>query len=50
MTGAAQNRFTRAGADATSALSGLSVGIPLLAVLAAMLAVAGLSRRLREYR
>ena len=49
-TAAAQRRFTRAAADATSSLSGLSVALPLVIVLAAALALFGLGQRLREYR
>jgi hypothetical protein len=47
---AAQGRFTGAAADATSSLSGLSLVIPLLAVLAAALALLGVGKRLGEYR
>jgi hypothetical protein len=49
-TAAAQRRFTRAAADATSSLSGLSVALPLVIVAAAALALLGLGQRLREYR
>jgi hypothetical protein len=48
--GAAQARFEKEAANATSALSGLSVAIPLLAVLAAILALVGLRQRASEYR
>ena len=47
---ASQTRFERAAADATSSLSGLSIAIPVLTVLIAALALAGLGQRLREYR
>jgi hypothetical protein len=46
----AQRRFQVAADDARSALSGLAVGIPLLFVLAAGLALFGLQQRLDEYR
>ena len=49
-TDAAQGRFTRAAADATSALSGLAFAIPLITVLAAALALVGLRQRINEYR
>jgi hypothetical protein len=48
--GAAQARFTRSATDAASALDGLALAIPLLAVLAAVLAVLGLRQRINEYR
>ncbi len=48
--GAAQTRFTRAAADAGGSLSGLSFAIPLLTVLAGVLALLGLRQRLGEYR
>ena len=48
--GAAQERFARAAADATSALDGLSVAIPLVTVLAAIAALLGLRERINEYR
>lgn len=48
--GAAQNRFARAAASATSSLSGLLIAIPVLTVLAATLALLGLRARLGEYR
>ena len=47
---AAQRRFQAAAADATSAVSGLWLAIPALAVLAAILALVGLRQRAREYR
>jgi hypothetical protein len=49
-TAAAQRRFTRAAADATSSLSGLSLTLPLVIVIAAALGLLGLGQRLREYR
>jgi hypothetical protein len=48
--GAARGRFTRAAADATSALDGLSFAIPLITVLAAVAALLGLRQRINEYR
>ena len=47
---AAQGRFTRAAADATSALGGLAFAIPLITALAAVLALLGLRQRINEYR
>jgi hypothetical protein len=47
---AAQARFERAAADATSSLSGLAVAIPMMTVLAAVLALMGLAQRIGEYR
>ena len=47
---AAQGRFASAAADATSSLSGLSLAIPVLTVVAAALALVGLRQRLGEYR
>ncbi len=47
---AAQVRFKQAAADATSALDGLAFAIPLITVLAAVLALIGLRRRINEYR
>ena len=47
---AAQSRYDRAAADATSSLGGLSVAIPLITVLAAALALLGLRQRINEYR
>jgi hypothetical protein len=49
-TNAAQQRFATSASDATSSLTGLAVGIPLLIVLSALLAVLGLRQRLGEYR
>jgi hypothetical protein len=46
----AQARFERAASDASSSLSGLSIAIPVLTVLAALLAMGGLQQRLGEYR
>ena len=48
--GAAQARFARAAADATSALNGLSVAIPVVTALAAVAALLGLRQRINEYR
>jgi hypothetical protein len=48
--GAAQARFKRSAADATSALDGLAFAIPLITVLAALLALVGLRQRINEYR
>lgn len=47
---AAQRRFVSTAADATSSVAGLSVAIPVLTALAAVLAVIGLRQRLVEYR
>ena len=47
---AAQARFTRSAADATSALDGLGFAIPLITVVAAALALVGLRERINEYR
>jgi hypothetical protein len=47
---AAQARFQAQAADATSALSGLEIAIPVLAVVAAILALVGLRQRASEYR
>ena len=47
---AAQARFDHAAADATSALKGLSVAIPVITVLAAVAALLGLRQRINEYR
>jgi hypothetical protein len=47
---AAQARFKSSAGDATSALSGLSVGIPVAFLLAALLTVVGLRLRINEYR
>lgn len=46
----AQDRFASAAADSTSWVSGLSVAIPVLAVLGGALAVLGVRQRLEEYR
>jgi hypothetical protein len=48
--GAAQDRFVRAATDATSALDGLSVAIPVITVLAAVASLLGLRQRINEYR
>jgi hypothetical protein len=48
--GAAQARFTGSASSAASALDGLAFAIPLVAVLAAVLAVLGLRQRIGEYR
>jgi hypothetical protein len=47
---AAQNRFETSAADASSALSGLGLAIPLLTALAAALVLLGLRQRINEYR
>jgi hypothetical protein len=47
---AAQQRFASAASDATSSLTGLALGIPLLIAIAALLALLGLRQRLGEYR
>jgi hypothetical protein len=47
---AAQRRFASAAGDATSALGGLWLAIPLLSVLFAALALYGVLQRLGEYR
>jgi hypothetical protein len=47
---AAQHRFAGAAGDATSALGGLWLAIPLLTVLFAALALYGTQQRLGEYR
>jgi len=49
-TGTAQRRFNHAAADATSSISGLSIAIPVLTIVAAGLALLGLRQRLQEYR
>lgn len=46
----AQARFTDSADAATSAISGLSIAIPILTVLAATLALLGLQQRRGEYR
>jgi hypothetical protein len=47
---AARGRFDDAASRAGSALDGLALGIPVLAVLCALLALFGVHRRLVEYR
>jgi hypothetical protein len=47
---AAQQRFGSAAGDATAALGGLWLAIPLLSVLFATLALSGVLQRLEEYR
>jgi hypothetical protein len=47
---AAQDRFVDSAASAASAISGLSLAIPLITVLAAALALLGLRQRINEYR
>ena len=47
---AAQGRFARSAADATSSLGGLAFAIPLITALAAVLALVGLRQRINEYR
>jgi hypothetical protein len=47
---AAQARFKRSAANATSALSGLGFAIPLITAIAAVLALVGLRQRINEYR
>jgi hypothetical protein len=47
---AAQARFASDAADASSALSGLAVAIPVLTLVAAVLALLGVRQRLEEYR
>jgi hypothetical protein len=49
-TNAAQARFESQASDATSALAGLEIAIPVLALAAAMLALVGLRQRAVEYR
>ncbi len=46
----AQQRFMRSAAAASSDLSGLGLAIPLITVLAAVLALLGLRQRINEYR
>jgi hypothetical protein len=48
--GAAQERFDHTASDATSALGGLSLAIPLITALAAVAALLGLRQRINEYR
>jgi hypothetical protein len=47
---AAQERFSTAATDATSALGGLAFAIPVITVLAAVAALLGLRERINEYR
>ncbi len=47
---AAQKRFTTSATDASSALSGLGLAIPLVTALVAILALLGLRQRINEYR
>jgi hypothetical protein len=47
---AAQKRFESSAADASSALSGLGLAIPLVTALAGVLVVLGLRQRINEYR
>lgn len=47
---AAQRRFADAASSSTSSLSGLSIAIPVLAVLGCALALVGVRQRLEEYR
>jgi hypothetical protein len=47
---AAQERFDGTASAATSALSGLSLAIPVITVLAAVAALLGLRQRINEYR
>lgn len=47
---AAQARFAHSAGDAASALDGLAFAIPLISVLAAVLALFGLRQRINEYR
>jgi hypothetical protein len=46
----AQRQFDRARSDATGAVRGLWLAIPVVAVLCAALALLGLEQRIREYR
>jgi hypothetical protein len=46
----AQARFVRSSSDARSSLTGLWIGLPLLACVVAVLSLVGLLARLREYR
>jgi hypothetical protein len=48
--GAAQRRFSHAASDASSAVSGLTIAIPVLTVIALVLAIVGVRQRLEEYR
>jgi len=47
---AAQERFSTAATNATSALDGLAFAIPVITVLAAVAALLGLRERINEYR
>ncbi len=47
---AAQRRFTHAAKDASSALDGLWLAIPLITAIAAVLCLLGLRQRINEYR
>jgi hypothetical protein len=47
---AAQARFAHSAADATSALTGLSIAIPVLTLAAIALALLGLRQRINDYR
>jgi hypothetical protein len=47
---AAQTSFATSAADASSALSGLGLAIPLITALAAVLVLLGLRQRINEYR
>jgi len=47
---AAQERFSRAAANATSSFDGLAFAIPLITALATVLALIGLRQRINEYR
>jgi hypothetical protein len=49
-TDAAQSRFATHAGDASSSLSGLSIAIPIVTVLAAVLVLLGLRQRINEYR
>jgi hypothetical protein len=48
--GAAQSRFLSDAEDAGTAVRGLTVGIPLLSALAALLTLVGLRQRINEFR
>jgi hypothetical protein len=47
---ASQKRFSTAAGDASSALSGLGLAIPLITTLGALLVLLGLRQRINEYR
>ena len=49
-TAEAHDRLTAAAADARTALQGLPTAMGLVAMVAGLLAVVGLDRRIREYR